>query len=174
MSAGVLCTIVSCSYWPGQREMHRAEEILRTVDSVAEVHFSCGGSLLADDSLCADVVMKDGTRLQFDHVGFNSFGATAVNVFVAKAGGLMPRIASCEGPGTPNFHRASALGHHFHPALIDMKDATFRYREVLEQVEFWPQCPQYWEVQDRRGHNFRYCARRAGATEEPPTPAGCS
>ena len=96
-----------------------------------------------------------------------------MNVFVGKAGGFVPRIASCARVGPPNFHRASPLGHHFHPTLIDIKDAVFRYRDVMEEVEFWPQCPQSWEVQDKHGENFRYCARRDGATEEPPRPAGC-
>lgn len=173
MGAGVLCLSVSCSYLPGQREMDRTQQVLGTIDAVSEVHFACPGTLLASDRLCTDVVMKDGARLRFDRVGFNAFGSTAVNVFVAKAGGLVPRIASCDGVSTPNFHRASALGHHFQPPLIDVKDAVFRYREVLEEVQFWPQCPQYWEVQDRRGENFRYCARREVAVEEPPRPAKC-
>jgi len=102
--------------------------------------------MLAGDRLCADVVTKDGATLRFEHVGFNSFGSAAANVFVVEAGGLVPRVASCEGVGAPNFHRSSPLGHHFHPTLVDVKDAVFRYREVLEEVEFWPQCPQYWEV----------------------------
>jgi hypothetical protein len=113
-------------------------------------------------------VTKDGATLLFDRVGFNSFGSTAVNVFVSEAGGLVPRVAGCDGVGPPNFHRDSALGHHFHPPLIDLKDAKFRYREVLEEVEFWPQCPQYWEAQDKRGQNFRYCyigRARPGAAE---------
>jgi hypothetical protein len=153
--------------------MAKTEAILRTVDTVAEVHFTCGGSLLADDSLCADVVMKDGTHLRFEHVGFNSFGSTAANVFVGKAGGLVPRIASCEGVSAPNFQRGSVLGHRFHPTLIDIKDAVFRYREVLSEVEFWPQCPQFWEVGDKRGKNYRYCARKPDAPDEPPTPDRC-
>jgi hypothetical protein len=127
--------------------------------------------VLASDSLCAEVLTKDGARLRFDRVGFNSFGSTASNVFVAEAGGLVPLVASCDGVGPPNFHRDSPLGHHFHPTLIDVKDAVFRYREVLEKVEFWPQCPQFYEVQDKRGQNYRYCTRRKGAAEEPPKPA---
>jgi hypothetical protein len=75
---------------------------------------------------------------------------------------------------SPNFHRAAPLGHHFHPTLIDLKEAVSRYREILEEVEFWPQCPQSWEVQDKRGRNYRYCARRKNTTDEPPVPAGCS
>jgi hypothetical protein len=164
----------ACSYLPGHREQERAQEVLGTVDAVSEIHFSCGGTLLASDALCADLVMKDGARLRFERVGFNSFGSTAVNVVVAEAGGLVPRVASCDGIAPPNFHREDALGHHFHPTLIDMKDAVFRYREVLEEVQFWPQCPQYWEVQDKRGENYRYCARKKDATEEPPRPENCS
>jgi hypothetical protein len=173
LGAGVVA-LSACSYLPAAQEKARAEEILATVDSVSEVQFSCGGRVLARDSLCAEVVTKDGAKLRFERVGFNSFGSTAANVYVVEAGGLVPRVASCEGVGAPNFHRDSPLGHHFHPTLIDVKDAVFRYREVLEEVEFWPQCPQYWEVQDKRGENFRYCSRRKGATEEPPRPTNCS
>ena len=170
----VLGAGAGCTYLPGQQEMARAEKTLRTVDSVAEVHFTCSASLLASDGLCADVVMKDGARVRFEHVGFNAFGANAVNVFVRAAADLVPRVASCAGIGPPNFQRDSPLGHHFHPVLIDVKDAAFRYREVLEEVEFWPQCPQYFEVQDRQGANYRYCARKTAATDEPSRPQNCS
>lgn len=162
-----------CAYLPGEQEKQRVSQELGTMDKVMMVDVGCGGSLLASDELCADVVMKDGYRLRFERVGFNSLGSTAVNVVVGKASGLVPRVASCRAIGPPNFHRSSALGHHFHPTLIDVKDAVHRYREVLEEVEFWPQCPLYWEVQDKRGENFRYCTRRDGATEEPPRPANC-
>lgn len=170
---GLIAVTMGCAYLPGRQEMERASQAIGTVDGVVMVNVGCGGSLLASDEWCADVVMKDGYRLRFEHVGFNSFGATAVNVVVGKASGLVPRVASCHGISPPNFHRSSPLGHHFHPTLIDVKDAVHRYREVLEEVEFWPQCPLYWEVQDKRGENFRYCTRRDGATEEPPKPTGC-
>jgi hypothetical protein len=117
--------------------------------------------------------MKDGAQIRFSHLGFNSFGSTAVSIVVEQAGGLVPRIASCRGISAPNFHRDSALGHHFRPTLSDVADAVRRYREVLQEVEWWPQCPQYWEVQDRNGQAYRYCGRRQGATEEPPLPDGC-
>ena len=110
----VLCLLsTGCSSCPRSARRHRAEEILGTVDSVSAINFSCGGRVLASDSLCAEVMTKDGARLRFDRVGFNSFGSTAVNVYVAEAGGLVPRIASCDGVSTPNFHRSSPLGHHF-------------------------------------------------------------
>lgn len=171
--AVVLLMASACAFLPGQREMDRTQQVLSTIDAVSEVHFTCKGTLLASDGLCTDVVMKDGSRLRFDRVGLSSFGSTAMNVYVASAGGLEPRIASCAGAGSPNFHRSGAIGHHFSPTLIDIKDAVFRYREVLEEVQFWPQCPQYWEVQDQRGVNYAYCARRERATEEPPRPQSC-
>jgi hypothetical protein len=73
----------------------------------------------------------------------------------------------------PNLHREGPLGHHFEPSLIDLKEAVARRREVLEEIQFWPQCPQSWDVQDKRGRNYRYCARKSGALEEPPKPDGC-
>lgn len=171
--AGVLCFTAGCGYLPGRQEMRHASDVLGTVDGVMMVTVGCGGSLLASDGLCVDVAMKDGARLRFERVGFNAFGSTAANVVVAKAGRLVPRFASCTTVSPPNFHRGSPLGHHFQPTLIDVKWAVIRYREVLEEVQFWPQCPQSWEVQDARGDNFRYCARREDATEEPPRPTGC-
>lgn len=165
--------VSACAYLPAQQEMARADEILRTIDTVTEVRVTCGGSLLAKDDLCADVVMKDGSRLRFEHVGVHAFGTNAANVFVAAADGLVPRVATCAGIGAPNFQRNGALGHHFTPELIDVKDAAFRYREVLEEVQFWPQCPQYWEVQDRQGTNYRYCARTHASTDEPSRPQNC-
>jgi hypothetical protein len=129
--------------------------------------------MFAGDQICAEVLMKDGARLRFSRLGFNSFGATAVNVFVDEAGGLVPRVASCSGVGPPNLHRLAALGHHFHPTLIDVKEAVTRHTEVMQEVQWWPQCPQSFEVQDSRGANFRYCSRAKGATDEPPRPTDC-
>lgn len=169
--AGVLGA--GCEYTPAGRERAAAVETLRAIPGVAQVSVGCEGGLLASNGLCADVEMKEGQKLRFEQVGHRSFGANAGTVVVASAGGLVPRIASCTGVGFPNFHRSGPLGHHFEPTLIDVKDAVTRAREVLEEVQFWPQCPQSWEVQDRRGENFRYCARRREASEEPPAPSGC-
>jgi hypothetical protein len=155
---------------PANEERERTQAILGGVDDVMLATVGCGSRVFAGDQLCAEVIMKDGKKVHFSHLGFNSFGTTAVNVYVDEAGGLVPRIASCEGVGSPNFHRLAALGHHFHPTLIDVKEAVGRYRELLEEVTYWPQCPQYWEVQDKRGANYRYCSRKQNATEEPPRP----
>jgi len=163
----------ACSYLPAARERAQADEILRAEQGVVAVEIGCGSAVFASDALCADVVADDGAQIRFERVGFNSFGATAVNVIVAEAGGLVPRIASCDGVTAPNFHRNGPLGHHFAPSLIDLKEAVTRRREVLEEIQFWPQCPQNWEVRDLRGQDYRYCARKKDATEEPPRPESC-
>lgn len=169
---GYVALTTACAFTPAAQERLRSEDILRTLPNVVDVKVGCEGSWLATDRLCADVVMSDGAKLRFEHVGRSAFGSTTANVFVSEAGGLVPRIASCQGVGAPNFNHDGPVGHHFGPTLLDLKDAVTRYREVLEEVEFWPQCPQYWEVQ-RHGANYRYCARKAGALEEPPMPATC-
>ena len=166
--------ISACSYVPAQQERARTQAILSAIDNVMLAEVECGSSVLAGDALCAQVIMKDGAKIHFSHLGFNAFGSTAVNVVVDEAGGLTPRIASCGGIASPNFHRLAPLGHHFHPTLIDVKEAVERYREVMEEVQWWPQCPQFWEVQDKFGANYRYCARKTDATEEPPRPENCS
>ncbi|MBY0496445.1 MAG: hypothetical protein K2Y23_19735 [Cyanobacteria bacterium] len=133
----------------------------------------CETAVFAGDGIRASVKMTDGAELKLERLGFNSFKSTAVNIVLTEASGLTPRVASCAGIAAPNFHREAPLGHHFHPTLIDTKEALSRYRELLEEVEFWPQCPQYWEVQDRKGERFRYCSRNKNATDEPPRPANC-
>lgn len=173
-AAGALCAMcAACSYLPAQREKEQAQAVLSSADQVALVTLGCGNRVLAGDQLCAEVIMDDGARIHFSRLGFKSFGPTAVNIVVDQAGSLTPRIASCQGVGSPNFHRDGVLGHRFRPSFIDVKEAVSRYREIVKEVQYWPQCPQFWEVQDRRGANYRYCMRRAGATDEPPRPAGC-
>jgi len=162
-----------CTVLPAQQERARTEAILSNLKDVVLADVECGSRVFAGDELCASVIMKDGAKIHFSHLGFNAFGAAAVFVVVDEAGGLIPRVASCDGLSPPNFHRSSPLGHHFRPALIDVRDAVSRHREVLTEVEWWPQCPQYWEVADRIGARYRYCARRRGAMEEPPKPANC-
>ena len=162
-----------CAALPAAQERELAAQALQSGRDVTLVNIGCGGSVLATDAVCADVVMKDGARLRFERVGFNSFGSTAVNVVVAKAGHLEPRVASCSSVGPPNFHRSEPLGRHFNPTLIDLKEALARHREVMEEVEFWPQCPQFYDVQSRQGQAYRYCARREGDAAEPPRPERC-
>ena len=118
-----LCTL-ACSYTPAGRERAHVDEMLRAIPEVTQTTVGCEGAIFASDSLCADVITKDGAELRFERVGFKSFGSSAVNVVVAEASGLVPRIASCTEVGPPNFHADAALGHHFSPTLIDVKDAV--------------------------------------------------
>jgi hypothetical protein len=163
----------ACAWVPAQQERARTESILGKIEGVVLADVECGSAIFAGDELCAEVVMKDGARLHFSRLGFNSFGPAAKNIVVDEAGGLEPRVRSCNASGSPNFRRENVLGHHFEPPLIDVNEAVHRYRAVLKEVQYWPQCPQFWEVQDRAGANFRYCARKKGAAEEPPRPADC-
>jgi hypothetical protein len=173
--ACVLCVLLltGCSYLPAGKECAFVEDQLKSVDGIQGMWVECPAGVFASDGITATIQFPDEGALRFERLGFNSFGSTAVNVVLTEAGRLVPRVASCAGVAPPNFHRADVLGHHFAPTLIDVKDAVSRHRELLEEVEFWPQCPLYWEVQDKRGQNFRYCARKKDATEDPPRPENC-
>jgi hypothetical protein len=173
VAALLLAVIAACSHTPAWRERDHADQILRGMKELQHVSIGCGAALLANDRLCADVVTTAGKSLRFERVGFNAFGANASNVVVAEADGWVPRLASCQGVAAPNFHSEAALGHHFQPTLLDLTDAVRRSQEVLEEVQFWPQCPQSWEVQDKFGANYRYCAHRKDARADPPRPSNC-
>jgi hypothetical protein len=170
----VLLLTAACNL-PSTREVEFASsEIGKGAEiKAARVEKTEPYALLASNTLTASVELRDGELIRFARVGYKSFGANAVNVVISEADGLVPRIASCEGVGFPNFHRSAPLGHHFQPSLIDLNDAVRRSGEVLEEIQFWPECPQSWEVQDQRGINYRYCARKKDAGEEPPRPANC-
>ena len=160
---------------PANREVEFARsEIGKSADiKSSRVERTKSYSLLPSDTLIASVELRDGEIIRFASVGYKSFGPNAVSVVISEADGLVPRIASCGAVSFPNFHRDAPLGHHFQPTLIDLNDAVRRSGEVLEEVQFWPQCPQSWEVQDKQGVNYRYCARRKDAAEEPPRPPAC-
>ena len=159
---------------PSNREIEHASAELKSIEGVQHVEVErTRRSPLASDTHVATVTLENGQSIRFERIGYKSFGPNALNIVVGEAGGLVPRIATCDDVSAPNFHREAALGHHFGPTLIDVKDAVTRSREVLEEIQFWPQCPQFWEVQDKRGVNYRYCARRKPATDEPPRPDPC-
>jgi hypothetical protein len=170
----VLVLSIGCGYTPAGRERAHVYELLRAIPEVTQATVGCAGAIFASDSLCADVITKQGAELRFERVGAKSFGSSAVNVVVAEASGLVPRVASCTDVGPANFHHEAALGHHFSPSLIDIKDAVTRSGDVLEEVQFWPQCPMSWEVQDKRGVNYRYCAHKKDAPADPPRPSSCA
>lgn len=164
----------ACSYIPANREVTTAHDTLSALDGVKAVSIFCNeNTFFASNELCADVTLTDGATLRFERIGPSAFGSTAVNVVVGDAGGLVPRIASCNRVGSPNFWRGAALGHHFQPTLIDVKEAVIRHNEILEEVQYWPRCPMYWELQDGGGANYRYCAHRRDEPADPPRPDGC-
>jgi hypothetical protein len=169
----ILVIAPACSYLPANQECAFVDQQLAGIENLKMASVECESALLAGDGVHARVEMNDGAVVKFERLGFNAFTSNAINIVVAEASGLVPRVASCAGIGPPNFHRDAPLGHHFRPTLIDTKEAVSRYRELLEEVEFWPQCPQHWEAQDRMGRRFRYCARKADATDEPSRPTNC-
>jgi hypothetical protein len=170
---GALVLGAGCSVLPANRECQFVDRQLGGIDQVKTAQLECATGVFASDNISARVEMTDGAVLKFEHLGFNAFSSNATNIVVAEASGLMTRVASCGGVAAANFHREAPLGHYLRPTLIDTKEAVSRYRELLEVVEFWPQCPQYYEVQNRRGARFHYCAKKPGAPEEPPRPADC-
>ena len=135
--------------------------------SLVTLAIGCGADSLENTT-------EEGKSLRFEHTTSRSYGPRATNVVVGEADGLQPRVASCTGVGPANFHRDAPLGHHFQPELIDLKEAMTRTREIVEEVSYWPICPMTWEVQDKRGENYRYCARKKGETTEPRRPTGCT
>lgn len=173
-AVGALCFAVgACAYTPAAQERAHVEGALRSIPDVINVMVACDGRVFARDTLCVTVTFTDKQTIQFERVGSKSFGNRAGAIVVTRTSRLVPRVASCDGIAAPNFHRDAPFGHHFHPPLVDLADAVTRYRQVLEEVQFWPQCPQYYELQDYRGVHYRYCARRADATDEPAMPATC-
>jgi hypothetical protein len=166
--------LAGCSYTPAGRERGHALDALSRIENVQQAKVGCAGAFFAGDSLCAGLILKSGQTLSFERVGFGSFVPSATAIVVSEAHGIEPRIASCTTVGPPNFHGDGALGGHFKPPLLTVTEAVERVADVIEEVEFWPRCPMSWDVQDRRGVNYRYCARKKSETTEPPRPTGCS
>lgn len=151
---GAIGMMLACSSTPAPRELATSNGTFRMPDVY-------------------EIVTKEGKFLRFERVTSGSYGPKATNVVVGEADGLEPRVASCAGVGPANFHRDAPLGHHFQPELIDLKEALTRTKEIVEEVSYWPICPMSWEVQDQRGDNYRYCARKRGDTTEPRRPDRC-
>ena len=168
-----LGALAACGYLPASRECAYVRQQLGAISQLKSSQVECAAGLFANDGVTARVEMNDGSVLEFERLGFNAFSSNATSIVLAQASGLRPRVASCDGVASPNFHRDAALGPHLRPTLIDTKEAVSRYRELQEEVEFWPQCPQYYEVENRVGARFHYCARKPSATDEPPRPDNC-
>ena len=173
--AVLIALTVACSQLPANRECRFVEEQLANSDGVGWFEAKCAPrGVFAGDGVSATIEVDQKKTISFERLGYNAFGANATHVVVVEAVGLVPRVASCDGVGPPNFHRVAPLGHHFHPTLIDVKDALSRAGDVLEEVQYWPRCPMSWDVQDSRGVNYRYCTRKKGDTADPPPPEGCA
>ena len=157
---------ISCSNAPGGAERAPAGNTSGAIPGLFD-------KLTQGTQDVSEIVTKEGKSLRFEHTGSGSYGPRATNVVVGEADGLEPRVRSCTGVGPANFHRDAPLGHHFQPELIDLKEALRRTKEILEEVSYWPRCPMAWEVQDKRGEYYRYCARKKGEAAEPPQPQGC-
>ena len=64
----------ACAYTPAGRERAHVYDTLHGIPKLTQVSVGCEGAILASDSLCADVVTKEGKALRFERVGFKSFG----------------------------------------------------------------------------------------------------
>jgi len=172
---GAFCVLAlcGCSYLPAAQEKARTEEAFLTVPEVLMTDVQCDGAVFSSNALCATVVFKDGNRIRFERIDANAFGASALNVYVSQVNDLRPRVATCEGVGAPNLHRSGPLGHPFRPPIADLREAVRRHRQIEKEIQYWPQCPQSWEVQDVFGVNYRYCARNKDLGDEPPPPGNC-
>jgi len=121
--------------------------------------------------ICATVTMNSGAVLRFAGLKLDSFGPVPTRVRVIEAGGRVPVIVSCTAQAAvADVDRSGLFGHHFTPAMDGIAEAIRRHRDVIEELEFWPQCPQFWELQEEQGPRYRYCAHAARATVEPPPP----
>lgn len=171
VAAVCLSTVCACAC---AREQRFVREHLEAMPGVASVRVSCDGGDVDDPDECATVVMRDGAELQFFGLGYRSFGPTSSRVRVGAARGRSPLIVSCQSDlGVMDVHAGGLFGHHFSPAIGGVSDAIRRHRELIEELEFWPQCPQFWELQPAPGLAYRYCAHGSDVLAEPP-PRPCA
>lgn len=164
-----------CAAWTlaCSREERFVRDHLERLPGVGEVQIGCGDAASSSGAgVCATVAMSDGASLRFMGLGFQSFGPVPSRVRVAAAGGFSPLVVSCDARAViADLDRSGLFGHHFSPALDGVADAIGRHREVIEEMEFWPRCPQFWELQEERGPVYRYCAHATrAARDSPPRP----
>lgn len=172
---GLACGLVAACTTAGAREREFVRQNLAIIPLVERVRASCSNAVLfPGGDVCATVAMGEGTVLQFGGLGYDSFGPVPTRVRLEAAGGRIPLVVSCESSmDFADVGRDGLFGHHFSPGLDDVAMAIRRRREVIEEMEFWPQCPQFWEMQPKGGPRYRYCAHPAGTAPEPP-PRPCT
>ena len=168
--AGLVLGLAAGCTTAGAREREFVRQNLAIVPLVESVGTSGNDAVLfAGGDVSATVTMGEGTVLRFGGLGYESFGRVPSLIRVQAAGRRSPLVVSCESSVEfAEIDRTGLFGHHFSPGLDDVSMAIRRRREVIEEFEFWPQCPQFWEVQQASGPRYRYCAHAAGATAEPP------
>ena len=154
----------------GPREEAFVRGRLAGVEGVASVEVSCGsGWLNPKGDVCVTVTTNGGKQLRFQDVGYDSFGSAPSRVRLVAAGGLSPLVVSCESQsGFADIDRSGLFGHHFSPVIEAVPEAVRRSVDVLEELEYWPQCPQFWEVGGQQGTTYRYCAHASRVAGEPP------
>jgi len=159
----------------GSREAEFVRANVATISGVKSVEASCAsGWLSAKSDVCVTVAMTAGKELRFIGVGYHSFDAAPSRVRLTAAGGRSPLVVSCESQsGFADLDRSGLFGHHFSPAIEAVPEAILRSGDVVEELEFWPQCPQFWELASEQGTTYRYCAHASAKPAEVP-PRPCS
>ena len=172
MAAIVACLAPGCSL-AGAREEEFVRANIATISGVKSVQAACASAWIsANSDVCVTVAMSTGKELRFTDVGYQSFDAAPSRVRIAAAGGRSPLVVSCESQSDfADLDRSGLFGHHFSPAIEAVPEAILRSDDVVEEFEFWPQCPQFWELASEQGTTYRYCAHAAGKpAESPPRP----
>jgi len=162
--------VTSACTLAGPREEASVRGRLAALEGVASVEVSCGsGWLTPKGDVCVTVVTDAGKQLRFRDVGYDSFGSAPSRVRLVAAGGRSPLVVSCDSQlGFADIDRSGLFGHHFSPVIEAVPEAVRRSADVVEELEFWPQCPQFWEVGGPQGTTYRYCAHASGVAGEPP------
>lgn len=165
------CLACGCTL-AGPREEAFVRQNLGIIPGVKTVAVGCGsGWLNAKGDVCATVTLESGAQLQFVDVGYDSFASAPSRVRLASARGRSPLLVSCESQfNYADIDRSGLFGHHFTPVLEAVPEAIRRSQDVIEELEFWPQCPQFWEVAGSQGVTYRYCAHASDGPVEPPAP----
>jgi hypothetical protein len=172
LALAVAVAVTSACTLAGRREEASVRERVAALEGVESVEVSCGsGWLTPKGDVCLTVTVNGGKQLRFEGVGYDSFASAPSRVRLSAAGGLSPLVVSCDSrSGFADIDRSGLFGHHFSPVIEAVPEAVRRSIDVVEELEYWPRCPQFWEVGGRQGTTYRYCAHASGVAGEPPPP----